>query len=469
MADRTAFIQSKAPMSFAGVTSVNGFTISGVQPENTDRRVVFSFGEEGGYFKLSHNDGAAYISALSASELTVEAVLSEGNTVSELEAITSIPDFVGKNVYPAVALKVEAGASSFPTLKIAIRTSTETAQTTKVEESAIYELADENVTVISGNYTANITGSATVKVDVRFKTSGTWGDWRDLKDVSGLSAQAAQFRATYTVGSTDGSASASLGNIFLVYSSSGAKVAGSTTELILDTKHLDGKVADGLAFAQCFIRHKELLDADITAYVSFRRSVSKRVLLQLGMGTGQVQTIRLPDSGIDYNTIEVHANGEPFLDFDANTSTGEITLTVPAGHAVTASYEYGWEKEDWKPMKLRSRHRCDETGEFASKYEYELPSTETGKTITAVKLRLERPEGDVQDAVLGVATGEAQVFQLPHYARRDSIVCSGAWTYNDVTRVLKVQHTAGENIVISYRWSAESPEVTAVEFGFAEL
>ena len=71
--------------------------------------------------------------------------------------------------------------------------------------------------------------------------------------------------------------------------------------------------------------------------------------------------------------------------------------------------------------------------------------------------------------LLGTGTGDTQLFILPHAARKDTITCTGKWTYNDDTRQLLVQAEKGAEIKISYHWVAESQKVHAVAAGWAEL
>ncbi len=468
---RTALFRDNAPISCAGATEVSGFDVAGVQPTGTERRVLFSYSgdtAEAEYFKLSVSDGVATPTPVATQNITEESVLLEGNTIEELSAITSIPDFVGKTVYPVIALSAPENQTAVPTLKLGIVTGSNTALYERYEESAVIELADEDVDIIRASADTDVKGNGSVTVQARFKTQGSWGSYGDIRNATNLKASAVQFRARYLVGKLDGTDSAAVTGLSMIYSGSDAKISGETTELLLVTKHFSEKGANGLAFAQCMIKHKKLQDAGIRAFLSTRTEVQQRIMYPIGTGTGERQTIQLPDTGIAYNTVQVQVNGEIVKGYSVNTETNEISITADRGMAITASYEYGWEDEEWTEMPRVACQPYDSGDVYASKFQLAIPDADENKTVTCIKFSLDRIEGDVENKVLAVATGDVQVFQLDHYARTDTIRCSGTWVYDEVSRILKVQHTKGENIVISYHWVSESHEVYAVAAGWAK-
>lgn len=471
--NRTALFRDNAPLSCANATTVSGFEIEGVQPTGTDRRVVFSYsgnGADAEYFKLAvSGEGVATVAAVGTQNITEESVLAEGNTVADLLAVKSIPEWAGKTIYPVIALSAPEEQSAVPTMKLGIVTESSTAVYEHYEESPVIELSTDNVDIISLDNDTEVTGNGSVTVQVRFRKGTAWGEYMDIKKAANIKANAAQFRARYVVGKLDGTDSAQVKGISMVYSGSDAKLSGETTELFFITKNFAEKGAKGLAFAQCMIRHKKLQDAGLRAFVSFRSEVQERVMYPIGTGTGERQTISLPDTGIAYNTVAIQVNGEKVTGYSVNTETNEISITADKGMAITASYQYGWEDEVYTEMPLVSRQAYDEEGtEFASKFQLAVSDLDTNKTVTCIKFSLDRTEGDVTDKTLAVATGDVQVFQLEHYARKDTISCSGAWTYDEATRILKVQHTKGENIVIGYHYVSESHEIFAAAAGWAK-
>ena len=109
---RTALFRDNAPLSAAGVTSVDGFVIDGIEPAGTRRRVLFSHesstaaqisslstqststASTPSYYKLTiDGTGKATETKVDITNITAEAVLENGNTIDELASTKSIPDF----------------------------------------------------------------------------------------------------------------------------------------------------------------------------------------------------------------------------------------------------------------------------------------------------------------------------------------------------------------------------------------
>lgn len=486
--NRTALFRDNAPLSAVGMASVDGFVISGIEPSGTKRRVVFAHVDSATlaeketnttastteeetpvYYKLTvDSDGKATEEAVTTQDITADSVLEEGNTVAELNSIKSIPDFVGKNVYPVIAFFAPETATTVPTMKLAIKATSAEETFEKEEESQIYQLAASPVTIISIEANVKTTGKGTAVVTARFY-NGTWTDYIDLKNVTSIKASMMQFKAKYTVAAID-SDTAAVTDATVVYAASMAKVSGSTAEIITRTMHFAEETGGkGVSYAQALIKHKKFMDADIKAYASFRTEPKTREMIALGTGTGASQTYTLSDTGINHNSIVVQVNGVPYYGFSYNTETNEITVAAEKNAAVTASYEYDWGDEEWKDMTLVSRQVYGEDADvYASRFQYTIPSTDTDKTVSCIKFALIRPTGDVTEETLGTGTGDTQVFKLPHFARKDTIVCNGTWSYNDDTRVLTVIADKGTDIKISYHWVAESHEVYGVTAGWAE-
>lgn len=241
---RRAIYIDNAPLGCAG-TTVDGFTLDGVQPTGTDRRIIFAVDKEDGtkrYVKLAvasgtateaelkvskaTTSGATEETAVTASDITADYVLSVGNTVTELSTVTSIPAWVGKNVYPIIALIAPEDSASAPTLKLGIKTTTGVDQYEKTEESPAYVLAEEDVDVISVDANVETAGGAACDVSVRFYSGGAWGDYMKLTEAKNVRASKAQFKARYQVTAIDGEDSARVKDAVIVYAASMAKVSG---------------------------------------------------------------------------------------------------------------------------------------------------------------------------------------------------------------------------------------------------
>ena len=117
MAIKKCLIKSNTPQDFSAALSVGGLMIQGSEPANTKRRIVFQV--NGGWYKLANNNGTASLAKVPTQNITADSVLNEGNTVAELNAINSIPPFVGRYVYPAAAMWAADGVTQMPTIRLA--------------------------------------------------------------------------------------------------------------------------------------------------------------------------------------------------------------------------------------------------------------------------------------------------------------------------------------------------------------
>lgn len=416
------------------------------------------------WYKLTIASGAATLSAVATQTPTISSVLAEGNTVDELLTVTSIAAFVGKLVYPTIALMSSYDATVFPTLKLSLKVHCNQDQYQKDELSAEYSLADTDITIVSVTADTTTTGLGAVSVQVSLKQSGTWSGWMNMIDAKGKKGSAIKYKATYTVSKLDGTDTAKVNSVSTVYCSGSSNVSGDTAEILTITQDYD----DGLGFAQCLVKHKALMDSQIKAFVAFRTNPQKREMLNIGTGNGETQTITLTDTGINHNTLSVHFDGKPAGDYGYNTETSQITFTAAAGVAVTASYEYGWEQETWLEMTAQIERIYNDSGYYSTKFTYELPNGTPNKTVSDIKIQLYRPSGTVTDAVLGTATGQRQLFVLPHYAKKETITCTGSWSYDDTSRILTVVANKDAQIKATYDWIAETHEIYGLTAGWAE-
>jgi len=416
------------------------------------------------WFKLTVASGVASMVAVATQTPTLDSVLAEGNAIADLTGITSIPTFVGQQIYTAVALMAPFDAVIMPTLALTLNGHNNQDQYQKDEISAEYTLSTSDVDIVSVTADVTTTGQATATVMVSLKQSGTWSGYMSMINAKGQKASAIKYKATYTVSKLDGTDSAKVNKVSVIYCAGTSTVSGDTAELLTVTQNYQNE----LSFAQCLVKHKALMDAQIKAFVSFRSAPKKRTMLNIGTGNGNTQTITLQDTGINHNTLSVQYDGKPVFDYGYNTETSQITFTAANGVAVTASYEYGWENESWAEMTAQDPQVYSDSGYYATKFTYSLPSGTNDKTISDIKIQLYRPSGMVTDAAIGTATGQRQLFVLPHFARKESIVCSGSWSYDDNSRILTVVADKDVQIKASYNWLAETQEIYGLTAGWAE-
>ena len=471
---KESLITSKIPVNLLDKSKVKGFTIEGIEPANTNRKVAFKVDNK--WNKLT-TDGA--LSELSTQEVTSDSVLEEGNTAEELTALTNVPALVGKLVYPAFALYANAEATVMPTIGMTVKAEIDTTvdvytKTAYSQEFVLHNKCD--VLVKSVTVDSNTKGNGKVTLKARYATfnetaikdegaeqTEKWSEYVDLLSVINVKCHKLQIKADYQVSITDGSDSATLNDVVITYARDALTKADGTTDLVTLTE----KFTNDLTYVHAYIKHKELIDADLKAYVRLQKTPKKADFKLIGYGTGARKTYKVTDSGINQDSLMVYVNGKAVYDFDFNTETSEITLVADVDVPINASYEYGWELFNYVEMQ-KGVSQINDSGAYTTEYAYTIPAHEGELTVTAIKYELLRPEGRVDNEVIGIGTGKRQIIQLPHYARKETIQCNGKWSYDYDSKRLTVIVPEGDNIVISYDWIAESPVVYGVMAGWAD-
>ena len=470
----TGLLMTKQPLNLLDKSSVKGFAVDGIQPANTSRKVAFKVDNK--WNKLT-TDGA--LSELSTQEITAGSVLAEGNSVEELTALTNVPALVGKLVYPAIALYASENATVMPTFGMTVKAEIDTTvdvytKTAYSQEFVLHNKRDVLVKSISVD--SNTKGNGKITLKARYATfnetaitdegaeqTEKWSDYVDLLSVINVKCHKLQIKADYQVSITDGSDSATLNDVIITYAKDVVAKADGTTDLVTLTE----KFTNDLTYVHAYIKHKELIDADLKAYVRLQKTPQKADFKLIGYGTGARKTYKATDSGINQDSLMVYVNGKAVYDFDFNTETSEITLVADVDVPINASYEFGWELFNYVEMQ-KGVSQVNDSGAYTTEYSYTIPAHEGEYTVTAIKYELIRPDGKVADEIIGVGTGKRQIIQLPHFARKETISCNGKWSYDYDSKRLTVIAPEGDNIVISYDWIAESPVVYGVMAGWAD-
>ncbi|MEG0431050.1 MAG: hypothetical protein RR536_05685 [Anaerovoracaceae bacterium] len=459
---KQGLIESKVFFNCNNITNVEGFNITGVQPNGCDRRLVFKIDNK--WYKLI-GTGNGTLQELPTQDINIESVLIEGNTVDELTAITSIPDFLNKSVYTAIALDAPPDAEVMPSIAIELKIRNNQDQFQKEEFSAEYKLADTDVNVVTVTSDNSLTGQANASIMVSLKQSGTWGGWSSPLLIKDQKASDIKFKATYTVTTLNGEDIAKINKVSCIYCNSNARVSGNNADLLTITSNYEVP----LSYVRGHIIHKKLVDSQIIMNVSFREKPKVQELLNVGTGTGERLLIQLDDTGINHNTLKLFFDSKPTYEFDYNTELSQLICTAPVGAAITAQYEYGWEKEEWVLMKKVGTQPQQESNNYMTSFVYELPIDQVNKTVSDIKVNLYRPNGIVTDEVLGMGLGKKQLFVLPHYAKKETVKCSGQFSYDDDSRIITTIVPLGTEIKVSYEWIGETPEVSGIVIAWNEL
>lgn len=466
--ERNALLIGKQPFDATNCTDVEGFTISGEQPAGTLIRLAFMI------------DNAVY--RLSSSELvdiggaTVDNVLSNGNIIAELNTLTAIPAFVGKKIYPIIALHADDDTTLSPTIKIALKTRSNTAVYQKVVDTPIYYLAadSEESTPRIADITARTTckGGATVNIQVRL-LNGDWSNFMPITAAAQEKADAVQFRFTYDVTRLDGTDSAKVNSITIRHNMGAAAVAGNVAELysIVQNYEVD------LQTCYVVVRHKMLRDAEIRAYVNFMKPPLHRERIFLGIGTGSLNQYILGvdgtrDSRIDQNTLKIFVDGQILDDFGYNVEVSEVTVNAPVNAAVTASYDFNHGVENWYEMSklIDSQPYIDDNESYMTRFSYVLADDEAvDTTLSNIRLSLYRSSGTVTNENIGTATGFIQQIVLEHAAKQETINLNADWSYDPDNRVLTFVSTEGTELILSYDYIGDQQLIYSFAAGWAVI
>lgn len=461
---RQSLLKTSAPFDLTNETSCRGFSISGTQPSGSNRRIIFEVDGKLYYFT---NDGLTRYKWYGE----LADILEHGNTVEELLAVTGVVQWVGKKVYPIIALDAPRDAEIMPKIKLRLKVNCFNDEFSRDELSPVYELShtDNPARIISATYEKSTNGQATAKATLRLRNiDGVWGDWIDFDDAAFKEACAVQFKAHYVLTTLDGSDDAKIFNCNVFYITDSKNPSGNVSELFTAPQSY---YAD---FGTCYaiIKHSELVDADIKAYIKFQSPTSGRKDLTIGTGDGTLQTYYLGTNGgidpaINQDSICLSAGGVNVLDFYYNVENATVSLTAPSGTTVKATYEYNIDAENWVEMSKQTTEVYDDTGQYLTRFTYHLDhNLNPNKKISAIKFSITRKTGKVENEILGTGTGRIQTFILPHRAMFDTINADGSWFYDEDTQLFFTTAPFNSQVKISYDWVGIIPEIFSFVAGW---
>lgn len=457
---RQALLTTTAPFDLTGETTISGFVVSGTQPADTNRRIIFKIDDKLFYFT---NDGLQlypYYDELAD-------ILEHGNTVAELLAVEGIAEWINKKVYPIIALDAPRDATVMPQIKIGLKVNCFNDIYTKDFISPVYELkhGDNPARIIQATAEKILNGYAQAETFIRTRDKfGVWSDFVSVDAVKNKEADAAQFKVTYTLTTLDGSDEAQVTQAKVDYVTDSKNLAGDTQEIVTlpQTYYAD--------FGTCYalIKTSELIDAEIKAFVKFQTPAKHRENLLIGKGTGELKTYYLGTNGgidpnINQDSLYFSASGKNIVDYYYNTDNGTVEIQADSDSQIFASYDYDIDAETWLPMESQAGETKD--GQYISRFVYRLEDSEN-KRISAVKFSITRKTGKVENLELGTANGKLQIFPLAHRAFKESISATGNWTYDEDTQLFEVVGKVNDTLTISYDWAGLLPDVYFLSAGW---
>lgn len=464
--DKQALLVAKTAWDCTSKSEVTGITVTGAEPTGTKRRILFKIDDK--IYKYSNG-------ALNEwnYELTAKNVLKYGNTATGLAAISGFPVFVGKKIYPIIALQAPSTADDFPSIKLALKTKVSNDTITKTSESIVYELVDEDlprITEITAEKT--LIGAGTVDIKVRLRGDNeVWTSYMNLSDAADKEADAVQFKFTYKVTTTDGTDSAKVESITVCHTLGETVVTGDNAELYSIVQDYE------IPLQTCYVvvRHEPLFDATLDCYVNFMREPKKRELIEIGTTTGSNQELLLGvggvrDTNINAGSIELYVDGQLITDFSYNSETSTVVISAKRGYSIYASYEYNHGTENWLKMTQDiSEPYLDEAGCYATRFTYVLPDSDaTDKKISNIRIVMNKKTGS-GSKTLTKGTGRKQMYVLKHFAKPSTIKMNPAcdFTYNEDTRILTYVATKNSTPTVSYSWQGKAPVIHSWSAGFA--
>ena len=466
---KTAFLVSKKPFDCTKKSAVTGFIVSGLEPAKANRRLIFKIDNKLWYFV--NNTLTEYTRDGNYAD-----VIKYGNKAASLTSINSIPGFVGKKVYPIIAMNAPSNLDDMPTLKLQLKTQTTSDDLTDTQETPVYELTkDENVPRIAEiSVESACSGNGTVDVKVKLQNEDeSWTDYMALNDAADKDAIACQFKITYKVTTTSGADVAAIDNITIDHTLGKTVVSGDEADIYTVVADYE----NDLQTCYAIVRHSELIDSKVYAYVNFMSKPLSRELILIGTGTGSVQQLTLgvngtADKGIDQSSVKLYADDDPIDEFDVNTLISQVSVKAKKNSSIFASYDYKHDAEEWLAMTLVSRQPYnDDDGTWVSRYEYTLPDNLTaGMTISNVRIKMHRTSGTVTNGSLGKATGKKQKFALAHLAKGKGMKFSDSnvsWSFNADDNIVTLVAPKNTALKITYKWSGETITVYSLSAGWS--
>ena len=451
----------------SNVDFVDGIAVSGTEPVGTQRAAAFQV--DGTWNKISP-DGM--LSALPTQSLTADSLLAEGNTAAELNALSTIPAFVGKQIPVAIALYAEDPEGDMPTCKLAVKARNNTEQTSTEELSSVFQIGD-GAQIVSLAATTLVTGDSVATVTARItRSDGTVSGWAALNSFAGQYATAVQFRAALSVSAIGGADSARVNSANIVYRAGGIVSGVGVSSIYSITKDWQ----DLQEQCRALLEHLALKDAQIRPYAAFRAQPVKVVGEAVGIGSNVLASYDLAHTdGVDRDSLRLYFDGvRQYTGYEVNTAIGRVTCTAPRGVVVSVDYEYGWDLEVWHELE---RQRVLVGFDYdTSEYKYVLPLEVDPGSVCALRIDLITTAGHVDEEALGSGIGTIRTYPLEHIVRDGALTVyadgvelpNAEWILTADAKGVRIAAPLGSQLTAAYDWISETPTLYKFVGVFAE-
>lgn len=455
------------------VTQITVSTVPASLPASVNCKIAFKTTESNSnWFKL---DSSGQAVTLETQEISEESILSEGNSIAELSAITNAPALANKQIRYAIAMTCSDPDNMHPCAKLDFTCGKATQQLTNTFDAATYQY-EKPIVITSITADSETSGNATLQIQAQWldTDTGELTQWQNSSSAVGAITSQISFRATATVPTTDGSAASILNSLVMQYNFTDSLGSGSGTNEIYSV------IKDwrrDLRHCRINVKHAPLDKSSILAYVAFRPKIYKVTGEIIGTGTGAKTVYALDNpNGIRLESVKVYINGVlTYGTFDVNCETGSVILEAASGSVITCDYEYGWEAETWQEAEIQSTESFD--GYDLSTYAITLPENNSGvdNSMAEIKLVLQTLQGSTDREPVGTGTGRMATYQLSNPVTDGLQVYSNGILLNATNyslgsdpRYISIAAANGAELRVSYNWISPAPVVYEFSGIFSE-
>ena len=329
---RQGLFKCLSPIDATNVSNIFGFDIQGTQPQGSERKFVFTVEDKN--FIFSGNDLIDF-----TYPITLDNVLNFGNSAADLLAVTNIPAWCGKKIFPAIALSSTADSPVMPTCNLALICNS-------ANDIYVKDFYSAEIPICGRfkSFSKNIalTGNASADSKIRLKKDGVWGNWIDLDDAIGSTADSFQLKIKAALSSLN-SDSVKINSVNVQFTDKNVLAVG---QFAIFSNEFAAE--DNLQTAYVLVRHSFLNDKNLKVFVSFSNKEEKNIFL--GNGSGNLQNFTIPDPDADFNSLVVRADDKNIPDFAYDSASQTLSVTATSGADIFANY-FVSTKENWLEME----------------------------------------------------------------------------------------------------------------------
>ena len=193
--DKRALLTTQTPFDTAGQNFITGFDITGAEPVGSERKFLFRVDE------VLYRFASGTLETVER-DITFDNVRTYGNTAAELLEVTDVADWVGKKVYPIIALYSPDDAAVMPSVKLGLKVKSSSDIYEQNVETPAITLTSSNDAIphiVEIQTDTATTGNGAVLVTARVQNNGEWGEYVPTQTLRDTDATAIQFKIRYTL------------------------------------------------------------------------------------------------------------------------------------------------------------------------------------------------------------------------------------------------------------------------------